>query len=526
MERPSSAAGTSELRENLDIIWRRKWIIVLCAVVITFVAVTATLLFNTPKYQSATELLQRRSGVDRALLGSDVLQQSSYVDPDRNMQTAAELVKSPEVVAGVEKRLEGELEGRNPVSMISVSLVEKTDIMRIQATDTDPQMAADVANAFAAEYITWRQKVDKDILAQARIPLEAQLQSMPAEQQGTSMYQVLADKLETLKLIEAMQTGNLELVKAASVSSTPVSRGPLATGIVAFFISIVVGIGLAYLLERLDTRLRSTEEITRRIDKPILATIPRITAADGSLVTINNPSGACAESFRLLKTNLSYIEPDSEIKSIMVTSPEPSEGKSTTIANLAVTMARAGQRVIIIEADLRRPVLSAYLGLDNAVGLTNAISGTCSLRETLQMIEAQDLVIGITEAMVDGGVAAEPMIHGLNGVKPIYCVTAGPIPPNPGELAASERMGALIAEACEYADVVLVDAPPLGVVGDASSIASKVDGVVVVMRIAQTSRKSIDAVQGFIETVPCNVLGLVVTNTKASGTHNGGYYYE
>lgn len=519
----SPSSGNSDFRENLNIVWRRKWILVTCMVIITAVAVLATVFFNTPTYQSSAELLQRRSGLDRVLLGSDVLQQSNY-SPERNMQTAAELVKSPEVVTKVEERLGDELAGRNPASLISVSLVDKTDIMKLVATDKDPQVAADIANAFAAEYMSWRQKVDREVLSQARLPLEAQIKSIPEEQRESSTtYRVLADKLETVKLLEAMQTGNLELVKPATVSQTAIARNPVTVGIVAFFVSIIVGIGLIFLIERLDTRIRSTDEITRRIDKPIISTVPRFNSGYGSMVTLENPSGACSEAYRLLKTNLGYIEPDSDVKSIMVTSPEPGEGKSTTIANLAVTMARAGQRVIVMEADLRRPMLSHYLGLENSIGLTNAISGAFTLRETLQEIEAKDLVIrSMTgDQSVPGSVMG---INSLNGVKPIYCVTSGPTPPNPGEMAASDKMAELIAEASDYCDVVLVDAPPLGAVGDAASMATKVDGVVIVMKLAQTSRKSFGFIENFMETVPCNVLGLVVTNAGSSNAYEGSYY--
>ena len=211
----------------------------------------------------------------------------------------------------------------------------------------------------------------------------------------------------------------------------------------------------------------------------------------------------------------------------MITSAQQGEGKTTTIANLAVTMARAGQRVIILDGDMRRPMLHRYLKLDNSVGLTNVIAGNCTLRESLQMIEAQDLALfsggGMRDTAMSGFAAAS-----TNGVKPIYCATVGPLPPNPGELISSEKFSSLIAEACQYADIVLVDAPPLGAVGDAASMASKVDGVVVIVRLAETSKKSLGLINHFIETVPTRVMGVVVTNATADGSgygYKGSYYY-
>ncbi|MHB8159809.1 MAG: tyrosine-protein kinase domain-containing protein [Thermoleophilia bacterium] len=526
MEDSSFRVEVSDLREYLGIIWRRKWFVILPVIIITTAAITATLFFTTPKYQASAELLQRSSGLDKALLGTDLFQQNS--SPDRAMQTAAELVKSPQVTSAVTAAVGDRLGSRDPSSMVSVSVIRQSDILQITVTDTDAQLAANVANSFATAYIDWRRGVDQEVLQQARLPIQSQISSTPPELQESANYKVLKDKLETLKMLESIQTGNLEVVKPATVSAAPVSPKPVQTGLISFIASLALGVGIVFVAERLDTKVRSTDEINRTLQKPVLAAVPKMDAATNrSLITIANPSGACSESFRLLKTNLGYIEPDREIKSIMITSAQQGEGKTTTIANLAVTMARAGQRVIIIEGDMRRPMLHRYMKLDNTVGLTNVIAGNCTLRESLQVIEAQDLAISSEDQMRDTAVSGFAAAS-TNGVKPIYCATAGPLPPNPGELTSSEKFSSLIAEASQYADVVLVDSPPLGAVGDAASMASMVDGVVVIVRLAATSKKSLGLINHFIETVPTQVMGVVVTNATADGSgygYKGSYYY-
>lgn len=526
MEDYSSSVEVSDLRKYLRIIWRRKWLVIVPVLIITIGAYVATSLYSTPLYQSSAELLQRSSGLDKALLGSDVFQQS--YSPERDMQTASELVKSPQVASAVAASMGEQLGDRDPASMVNVSVIGKSDILRITITDTDAQRAADVANSFANEYINWRRGVDQEVLQAARIPLETQVLNTPPELQESASYKVLKDKLETLKLIESIQTGNLELVKPATIATSPFSPKPMRTAIMALIASLAFGVGLAFIMEHLDTKVRSTGEISAVIQKPVLAAVPKMSANNnGSLETLANPSGASSESFRLLKTNLGYIEPDREIKSIMVTSAHAGEGKTTTIANLAVTMARAGQRVIVLDGDMRRPMLHHYMGIDNSIGLTNVIAGSCTLRESLQMIDAQDLAISSSNLMANTAIPG--FSASTNGVKPIYCATVGPIPPNPGELISSEKFGSLIDEARQYADIVLVDAPPLGAVGDAASMASKVDGVVVVVRIAQTPKKSLGLINHFIETVPTCVMGLVVTNASAEGSaygYSGAYYYE
>lgn len=489
---------------------------------ITAVAVGSTVFFSTPKYEASTDILQRHTGIDRALIGSDIFGSSSDT-PERTLDTAIQLVKSPEVIQAVTASIGSErLGNRSLAEMVDVSLVGQTDVFRITVTDTDPQLAADVANAFATSYINWRQQADRNALEQARQPIEAQLNAFPDDQRDSATYKNLSDKLESLKLVESLQTADEEIVKPAVAGTSPVSPKPVRTGAFALVVSLVIGIGAVFTRDRLDTRVRNVDEITRRIDKPILTTVPKLTQ-DVRLITLDRPASPGAEAFRLLKTNLGYAKPDREIKSIMVTSAEPSAGKSTTIANLAVTLARASQRVIVIEGDLRRPRLSEYLQLDNHLGLTNVIAGNASLRESLQMIEAEDLVISVD---YPSDVVNGPPATSMNGVKPIYCATSGPLPPNPGELAASEKLGALIAEASDYADIVLVDAPPIGAVGDAVSMAGKIDGVILVIKLGQTSKKSFRLMQDFIDTVPADILGVVVTNANAAGKYGGYNYYD
>mgnify|MGYP001618361097 CR=1 FL=1 len=527
----------TNLRSYLNVLWRRKWIVVCSVVMITSLAVGATLLFITPEYKSSAELLQRRAGLDKILLGSDVFQESG-VQPDREIQTAAELVKSPEVVSAVNIKLADRLGGRDAASLVDVKPVNKTDILRITATDPDSQLAADVANTFARKYIDWQQSVDKDVLAQARIPIAAQVASIPEERRNSATYQVLADKLETLKLVEAMQVGNLQIVKTAFASSSPASPKLPQTAAIALTISFFTGIGLVFLLEHFDTRIRSTEEITRNLNEPVLGTIPHESSNSGTLTTIANPSSVGAEAFRLLKTNLSYIEPDREIKSIVITSAGPLEGKTTTIANLAITLARGGQRVTILEADFRRPKLPEYLSLDNNIGLTNAIMGKFQLRDVLQMIDVKDrtlsqLSMTKKEKYRQRSVNVDEYGDSIdavsfNGVKPVYCATSGSIPPNPGELVSSEKFYSLITEAREHSDFVLIDTPPIGVVGDAASMAAKVDGVIMVLRMAKTSKKSFELIRDFSNSIPCNILGVVITDANAPGSNNyryGGSYY-
>lgn len=521
MEKTVSLIGTSEIHRYISVIWKRKVPILVFLVIFVSASVVATVFFSTPKYEASVEMLLKSSGIDKALIGTDLFQEAGS-QPERNAQNAVELVKSQEVSSKVNEELEDSLNGKDSSGFIDVNIIKNADIIRITATYTNPQTAADIANSYSEAYIEWRQEVDNEVIAEAMAPLESQIESTPEEQRDSTSYRVLEDKLETLKIIEALQIGNIEITKTASAAIDPISPKPIRIGYLSLFAGLVLSIGFVLVREQLDTSLKNIEDITSKIDKPVLATIPRLPkSTNSSPVSIVDPSSPSSEAFRMLKTNLSYLEPDREIKTILITSPGPGEGKSTTVTNLAITLARAGQKVIILEADLRKPALSSQLNLSDHVGLSNVLSGNCTFREALQMIEPKDIAITSSKSGSERSTIAS-----LSGIKPILCATTGPIPPNPGEMAASEKMGLIIKEAGRLADMVLIDAPPLGLVGDAASIAASVDGVLLVVRMSQTSKKSLGLIQAFQSSVPSDVLGVVVTDSDLGGPDYGygGYY--
>lgn len=523
MEASSIKPKSDDFRSFINLVWRRKWILMVTVAIITSGAVGAMLLFSETLYKSSVDMLQRRSGLDEILLGSPIIQ-STY--PEREMETAKELVESPTVVNSVIDDLNDRIDGLDVGSAVEVETIRESDILRITTTAPDPQLASDMANSFAAYYIEWRREVDRDLLQGAIAPIEQEVLNTPVDQRETAEYRILKERLDSLQLMESLQTGNFEVVKPAVPASSPSSPKPLRTGIMALFISTILGVGLVFLADHFDNSIHNTDEIEEGIDKPILTVVPCLNpSSNGKPATLTDPSGSYSESFRLLRTNLGYIEPDRKTKTIMVTSAGPGEGKSTTIANLAITLSRSGQRVIIIEGDFRRPSLARQLGLDNTIGVTNFIAGTSSFREILQMIEAKELATQAVGRAVPRSDEQTESAGKLDSTKPIYCATSGPLPPNPGEIATSDKMAKILEEAAAHADVVLLDVPPVGVVGDASSMASRVDGILLVVSMEKTSRRSFDTLQNFISSVPSNVLGLVVNGYKTGRFGNYGYSY-
>lgn len=213
------------------------------------------------------------------------------------------------------------------------------------------------------------------------------------------------------------------------------------------------------------------------------------------LITLTDPRSPVAEAYRSLRTNLEFSSLDEPLRTLVVTSPAPEAGKSTTLANLAVTMAQAGKQVALVDCDLRRPSLHDIFGISNATGLTSVI--------------------------LDDTTSAPPLRE--TGVAGLRLLTSGPLPPNPAELLGSRRMSELIQSLRDQADMVLFDAPPVIAVTDAAILASQVDGVLLVLNAGVTRREHAQRAKAALDKVNARLVGTVLNNVKLD-TSLYGYY--
>ena len=216
----------------------------------------------------------------------------------------------------------------------------------------------------------------------------------------------------------------------------------------------------------------------------------------GVLITISDPRSSVSEAFRTLRTNLQFASVDRELRSILVTSAEPGAKKSSTLANLAVTMAQAEKRVILVDCDLRKPCLHELFNLSNEVGL-------------------------VTMMLEDEALASPPLQE--TGVPGLWLLASGPLPPRPSDLLGSKRMGRIIETLSEKAEVLLFDAPPVLAVTDASILAAKIDGVLLVTSAGRTKREQVTDAMAQLEKVNAHIVGAVLNNVETSGRR--GYAY-
>ncbi|MBA2447065.1 MAG: hypothetical protein H0V51_03470, partial [Chloroflexi bacterium] len=465
----SADSPETTLRDYLGIAQRRKWII-LQALLLVPAAAVAFSLTQTKLYQGTAEVLLSRQNLAAALTGTQ--DATLYQQEDRLAQTQSELAAVPVVAERVLRR--SGLTDRSAADIAgatSITARTNSDLLQFSVIDPDPAIAARLATAYAQTYTEYRSELDTAPIQRARREVKANLADLRAagEARG-ALYASLVEKVQQLGTLEALQTSNAFVVRQAE-AGVQVQPRPKRNAILGVLLGLALGIGLAFLRDAFDTRVRTAEEIGERLGLPLLARVPkppRRLQKDDRLVMLADPTSIQAEAFRVLRTNLDFARLDRSVRSVMITSAVELEGKSTTIANLAVALARAGERVILADLDLRRPYVERFFDL-HGPGLTDVALGHAGLDEALVPI----LIPGAVGR--NGKVGAYDTVQDVDSERlgSLRVLPVGPLPPDPGEFVGSRRLEGILAELRERADTVLLDAPPVLHVGDAMTLSTK-----------------------------------------------------
>lgn len=322
--------------------------------------------------------------------------------------------------------------------------------------------------------------------------------------QAAAIAQAIANSLvETVERLESPQNGgsspvSLSVITPAVAPSAPSAPDTKINLIAALLVGLVIGVGSALLRSSMDSRIKGEADLRRVTDSPLLGGISfDQDATKKPLLTQASPQSQRAESYRQLRTNLQFANITGSANSVLITSSLPGEGKSTTATNLAISMAQAGQTVCLVDADLRRPMVGQYLGLDSNAGLTTALVGQMEIGQLLQPWGDDDL----------------------------FVLTAGQIPPNPSELLGSEKMRELILGLEEKFDAVIIDAPPLLPVTDAAVLSQSVGGVLLVVGVQKIKHQDLEKSSRALQLVGANIHGVVLNLLPAKGPDAYSYRY-
>jgi capsular exopolysaccharide synthesis family protein len=492
------------LRDYLSILSRRKWVIALVSLLVAAAAYAFSAV-QTPVYEARARMLlgANQTTVDSGGFGT-------YIDPNRTETEIQVLMGKP--VADIVQAKLGSAPG------ISASAVGGTAVIELVAASPKPQVAAQVANAYADAYITYRQQQFADAVAAQTKEYTRQIDSLtqqiaaadarprapgapPPPEIDTLRAQQAAFQLK-LQEVGTAQTLNgnaAAVISPASPPATPVSPTPRRNVLLGLLLGLVLGVGSVVLLEHLDDSIKSKEDIERTTSGlMVLGVIPLVAQwrdrTQTRIVAMTEPNSPTAEAYRTLRTSIQFLGLDRSLRVLQVTSPVASEGKSTTLANLAVALSQAGSRVVVVCCDLRRPRLHQFFGLPNKVGLTSVLLGQVPLTKALQSVPDQPRIM---------------------------VLASGPIPPNPSELLSSQRTTDLLSQIASQADIVLVDCPPVLPVTDAAVLATKVDGTLVVASAGTTTTKDLARTLELLGQVDAPLLGVVLNG----GTAEAGYGY-
>ncbi len=506
-----------ELIEYWNILKRWWWLMVACVLVASGSSYIGTR--RMPRiYQATTTVM-----VGQTLQQANPSAGDLYIS-QQLAQTYAQMVVRQPVLSGAAQALG--LEYIPAASNISTRLVPGTQLLEISVRDTIPEraraLADEIANQLILQSPTGREESERQTFVQQRLAgLEASIQqteesiaeeqakleaanSARAIQQHQANITALEQRLSTYEstyasLLMSVQGGTnyISVIEPATLPYRPISPNVPQTVLLAAAIGLGLAVGGAVLIEFLDDTLKSPDEAARIIQLPVLGTIARIEGESygEKLIVHHQPLSATAEAYRALRTNIRFSFVDRPMRTLLVASPGPSEGKSLTLANLAVAMAQSGFRVIMVDTDLRHPVLHKIFNVSNVEGLSSILLAS----------------------------EADPELYLQNtGVENLQLLPCGPLPPNPAEILGSERMGAVLDILLAIADLIVFDSAPILMVTDAAVLAARLreGGVLLVADVGKTRRGLAKRAVEEFQRVHANLLGVVVNRVSSE------YYYH
>jgi capsular exopolysaccharide synthesis family protein len=446
-----------DLRDYLRIL-RRGWPVVLACVVLGIAAGTGISLATTKVYQANVQVFV---AVSSSSSPTDLANGNNFAQ--NRVQSYTSIANDPDVTRAVVQQLKLTITPQQLADKITADAPLNKVLINLHVTDTDPHVAARIANAVANVF--------------GRV--------VEATEQTTS---------------DGKSVVKLTVIHPATVPGSPIKPNKKLNLGLGLIVGLLVGVGIVVLRDVLDSTVKGPEHF-EKIGMPVLGMVPLDKRTMRSPIAFRgDPHSVRSEAYRQLRTNLQFVNVDNAPRVIAVTSAIPGEGKTTTAMNLAAALAEAGNRVCLIEADLRRPTIAKSLGLVADVGFTTVLIGQSSVTDALQ-----------------------------NAGRNLAVLTSGPVPPNPSELLISEHARAVIKSVMELVDYTIIDTAPLLPVTDGAEVAAMADATVVVHRVGRTTRDQADRSVLALEKVGERPVGVVLNMVSRSGGGEGHayqYYYS
>ncbi|WP_216695765.1 polysaccharide biosynthesis tyrosine autokinase [Dietzia psychralcaliphila] len=447
-----------DLRDLLSVL-RARWIVIVAATLLGGLLALGMSLLTTPTYQARVQFYVTVAAGDSAAAAYQ-----GSLGAQQRVQSYAELVKSTDIAQQVVAATGVDLPASQVAAETTATADANTVLLNLTVTHADPQRALQLAEGFG--------------------------EVLPV----------------VINILETPDGGGPALAKLTVVNPPTLPTAPVAPNTeqnvaIGLVLGLLAGVGLVLLINTLDRRIKSKEQLEELTARPVVGSIPFRKSEDKEegaehLVPFREGHSPAAEAFRRLRTNLQFLNVDNPPRVIVLTSSVATEGKSETAINLSLALAESGNRVILVEADLRRPLVVSYMSMPDKVGLTNILSGQAGFEDVVQ------------ETRHDG----------------VDLLACGPLPPNPSELLASEMARHLIDELRRTYDYVIIDSPPLLPVTDGALLARIADGALLVVRSHRTTSDQIAQALDNLEKADATLLGLVTVANKPAKKGSSGYY--
>jgi capsular polysaccharide biosynthesis protein len=488
----------SVLRDWLSVLARQKWIVLLAVTVVPLLAL-ATSRGQERLYQASADVLVNAQNPTAQALN---LTAATATPPDRYVATQAKLARVGRVASMAVRA--ANVRGRTAAGLLansSVSADLTSDLLTFSVKDPSPALAMKLANAYAKQFTLYRRSLDIAGLSAAIADAQRKVTALAASGAGGSELSrrltATAGDLEQLQTLQAV--GSSATVVGSAGSASLVQPKTTRNVILGIIFGLALGIAIAFIREALDTRVRSADELRARLGMSLLGQIPRPSRrlARSQLATLSNPMSASPEPFRKLKNWLVSLQLEYPVGSIVITSPRQDEDTSTTAANLAVTLARSGRHVILVDLDLGNPSIDRLFGL-HALGFTDVAMGF-ELTDALNVVELNN---------------GRPTA----GAGMLEILIAGERPPDPGELLLSRAAVETLAAVDRRCEVLLINAPPVLTGGDAMTIAKHTDAVILLADVNRVRRATLVETRQVLDGCPAMKLGVIAIAGRAPET--------
>jgi succinoglycan biosynthesis transport protein ExoP len=518
----SESTSLSTLHDYLRVLRRRKWILIPPLVLAPVVAVVSSL-GQPVRYEASAQVLVNRQNLPANLSG---VNDPTQLDSVRLLTTQAQFARLPAIArrtvrsVGLTNWSASDLLGESRVTS-----ADNSDFLTFTVSDAVESRAMVLATAYANEYVAYRQDFERAQLESARRSLRERIRRLRvAGATSSPLYASLVDKANQVAAMEAVAASKEVLVRPATGAGRS-TNNVVRNGLFGFVLGLFTAIGLAFLRDALDRRVRSAEEIAGRLQLRLLGRVPRpprgARRAD-ELVMLAEPEGPHAEAFRMLRMSLEFVtarpsesglvsqrvqlrSAGQRCRRVMVTSAVEGEGKSTTVANLAVAFALAGRRVILVDLDFRRASLHRFFDLNGKAGLSDVVYGSAQLRDVIS-----DIDLDVPERGRRGSSSGS-----------LRVVPFGTPVPHAADAAFTLGLEQVLEQLADAADLVLIDTPPLLRVGDTLALTTYVDGLLVVTSLRTIRPPMLDELRRVLAECPVAKLGFILTGADLEG----GYEY-